>query len=43
MIAHVRALPVDQYEAWIVRQKRLIDQANQAAAQERQQFQIPSQ
>jgi cytochrome c oxidase subunit 2 len=44
MIAHVRAVPIDEYETWLARQKQEIDQANQAAAQERQQFQpIPSQ
>lgn len=44
MLARVRALPVDEYEAWAARQKQEIDQANQAAAQERKQFSpIPSQ
>jgi cytochrome c oxidase subunit 2 len=44
MLARVRAVPVNEYEAWIARQKQEIDQANQAAAQERKQFSpIPSQ
>ncbi|MDX6669269.1 MAG: cytochrome c oxidase subunit [Solirubrobacteraceae bacterium] len=44
MLARVRAVPVNEYEAWITRQKQEIDQANQAAAQERKQFSpIPSQ
>jgi cytochrome c oxidase subunit 2 len=44
MLARVRAVPVNEYEAWVARQKQEIDQANQAAAQERQKFSpIPSQ
>jgi cytochrome c oxidase subunit 2 len=44
MLARVRAVPVNEYEAWVARQKQEIDQANQAAAQERKQFSpIPSQ
>jgi cytochrome c oxidase subunit II len=44
MLARVRAVPVDEYEAWVARQKQEIDQANQTAAQERKQFSpIPSQ
>jgi cytochrome c oxidase subunit II len=44
MLARVRAVPVNEYEAWVARQKQAIDQANQAAAQERKQFSpIPSQ
>jgi cytochrome c oxidase subunit II len=32
MLARVRAVPVDVYERWVARQKRLIDAANRAAA-----------
>ena len=43
MVAHVRAVPVDRYEQWLASQKQSIDQANQAAVQQRGQFQpIPS-
>jgi cytochrome c oxidase subunit 2 len=44
MLARVHAVPVNEYETWVARQKQEIDQANQAAAQERKQFSpIPSQ
>jgi len=35
MVASVRAVPVDQYRAWVGRQLQLIRQANQEAVQER--------
>jgi cytochrome c oxidase subunit 2 len=35
MVASVRAIPVDEYQAWVSRQKQLIQQANQAAVQQR--------
>ena len=39
MVARVRAVPVDLYEQWLASQKRNIDEANKAAAQQRSQFQ----
>ena len=35
MIAAVRAVPVAEYQAWVSRQKQLIQQANQDAVQQR--------
>jgi cytochrome c oxidase subunit 2 len=35
MVARVRAVPVAEYEAWVARQKQLIDTANKAAAAQR--------
>ena len=34
MVASVRAIPVDQYRAWVSRQLQLIQQANQEAVQQ---------
>jgi cytochrome c oxidase subunit 2 len=36
MLAQVRAVSPTEYEQWVNRQKRLIDEANQAAAKQRQ-------
>jgi cytochrome c oxidase subunit 2 len=38
MIAHVKVVPVAQYQAWVARQKRLITDANGLAAAERARF-----
>ena len=35
MVASVRAIPADEYQAWVTRQKQLIQQANQLAVQQR--------
>ena len=35
MVASVRAIPPDEYRAWVTRQKQLIQQANAAAVQQR--------
>jgi cytochrome c oxidase subunit 2 len=35
MVASVRAIPAGEYQAWVTRQKQLIQQANQAAVQQR--------
>jgi cytochrome c oxidase subunit 2 len=35
MVASVQALPVADYQAWVTRQKQLIQEANQAALQQR--------
>jgi cytochrome c oxidase subunit 2 len=39
MIAHVKALPPQQFEAWMERQRRAIQQADQAAQRQRQRVQ----
>ena len=39
MLARVRAVPVAEYETWVARQKRDIDEANRQAAKERSRFQ----
>jgi cytochrome c oxidase subunit 2 len=35
MVASVRAIPAAEYQAWVTRQKQLIQQANQLAVQQR--------